>query len=295
MQEFAYTKRAMGTDISLSFVTPTEELANNIATVVWTALAEAEATFSRFLPTSELSILNRLGTLVVSEQFARVLDRAVSLTHVTEGVFNPLLQISRQGYQNSYITSDTTPQPTQTEPYNHDIRDLRFDPQTRQVTLAHTQQLDFGGILKGYLAQTLADRVVQEYPTCTGLIINIGGDLATRGYDEAGDPFTFLVWNPITNIEVPLTLTDTSLATSGTYARQWQSDSGPRHHILARDGLHNIDSPAVSASVIYPDGGAAEAYTKVCLAIYPLPPDALPPQLYYHLILDDGSHHTNQP
>ncbi len=58
MEEYAFTEGHMGTDVTISLVTPTHELAQIIATRTFTLICEYEVRFSRFLLTSELTKLN---------------------------------------------------------------------------------------------------------------------------------------------------------------------------------------------------------------------------------------------
>lgn len=291
MQEYAYNQRHMGTDVIVTFVTESEITARHIADEVFLSIKNAEQTFSRFIPDNELSRLNAAGTLVVSEIFMKVLEKAVAIHHQTSGVFNPLIQVAQQGYTENYADIIGTTKTASTTPYNLTISDLTYDTTTREVHLAPTQQLDFGGMLKGFLAEVLAKSVIQSYPTCTGTIINIGGDIHTRGLDEHGQPFTFFITNPITHAQTPLTIKNTSLVTSGTYKRHWKTTLGPRHHIIGSDGITNPASPVVSASVLYEDGAVAEAFAKYVLIINPTHIDTtlLPTGLQYYLVLKDGS------
>ena len=59
---------------------------------------DLEARFSRFLPDSELSLLNTQKKMVVSDEFLKVLQFSLSLAHQTNGVFNPLVSLSPLGY-----------------------------------------------------------------------------------------------------------------------------------------------------------------------------------------------------
>ncbi len=294
MQEYAYSQRRMGTDATVTVVTDSEIVAHSITTKAFADISKAEQQFSRFIPKSELSQLNTEGTLIVSETFMAVLKKALTLHQLTAGAYNPLLQIAQQGYRQNYTRITDTVQTASLTPYNLTLSDLFYDNETREVRLAPTQQLDFGGMLKGYLSEQIASTIMSLYPACTGTIINLGGDLHTEGLDENGLPFTFFITNPITDTETPVTLTNTSLVTSGTYKRHWQTSLGPRHHILSADGLTNPVSPVVSATVLYPDGAVAEAFAKYLLITHPTHLDTklLPAGLQYHLVLTDGSNIT---
>ena len=255
----------MGTDVSVSVVTPDEPGAQHITDEVFAVITDYEKRFSRFNQTSELSTLNARGDLVVSEEYMIVLQRSYQLYTETGGAFNPLLQIARHGYDINFDDLQTTKDINQIiEPYNIDFSTLEIDQHTRRVTLQSGQRIDFGGILKGYLATKLAREISQKYPNCTGLIINIGGDLHTMGNDENDEEFIFYLYNPITDKETAVPVYNQALATSGSYKRTW-GNTTPRHHILATNGMSNPSTDIVSASVIHPDGATAEAYATLIL------------------------------
>lgn len=262
MKEYTYEQRHMGTDTVLSFICPTQSLADAIATSIFAQIREAEAEFSRFLPQSTLSTLNATSQAVVSQLFIEVLETALSLHALTAGVFNPLVQVATIGYTKPLDSLPATV-PLTNSTYNTDVHAIKIDRRTARVTLQPGQQLDFGGILKGFLATKLANYVMATYPECTGCIINLGGDLATRGLDELHEPFIFLLYNPVTNEEIEIPLTDTSLATSGTYARYWQTNKGLRHHIVDAKTRTNPTSNLISASIIHSSGAVSEALTKL--------------------------------
>ena len=265
MQEFAYTKKLMGTDVTVAVVTTDKEQAHLIANEAFVVITDYEQRFSRFLPTSELSTLNQIGDLIVSKTFLMVLKKSCELYLQTNKTFNPLFQIKKQGYDSDFQRLTAITKTAETAPYNTDLNQVKIDEEKRRVTLAPGQQLDFGGMLKGYLASKLAHELTNKYLDCTGLIINIGGDLHTTGTDENGEPFVFYLYNPITKEETPLPLTNTSLVTSGTYKRTWQTTNGPRHHILAKDGISAPTTNIVSVSITHKDGAAAEAYATLIL------------------------------
>lgn len=280
----------MGTEVAISIVTELESEATAIASHTFAEIAEAEAIFSRFQPESELSQLNRLKILTVSSIFIDVLKKAIDLHTMTNQAFNPLVQVARLGYQANFEQIKVQDQIADKSPYNLDVSLISLNETSRTVSLAEDQELDFGGILKGYLADKLAREIIKNNPSCHGVIINIGGDIHTEGYEANGDPFTFYLFNPISKTETPIALINTSLVSSGTYKRKWLTNEGPRHHIVAPDGISNPESDVVSASVIYEDGATAEAFAKYLLINGPdsIDQKLLPEDMLYSLTLKSG-------
>ncbi len=272
MREFEYTAKAMGTDISISLILESKAIADKIYNETIGTIGSYEARFSRFLHQSELSKLNQTKDLIVSDTFFDIFTRAQELFHETKGVFNPLVQIARLGYTETFDVVKNSEREYDTNEYSTDFSAIVTNSEERRIILLPDQKLDFGGFLKGFLAEQLSQRIQKEYPECRGNIVNIGGDLHTRGYDATGKPFICTIYNPITQEEHPVTITDTSLATSGTYARTWNIESDVIHHILRTDGTAPPNTPYISASCITQDGAAAEAYAKVLLMYGPNDP-----------------------
>ncbi len=281
MNEHNYFERHLGTTVYLSFICEHKPLADRLAKEIFANIHKYEEIFSRFLPQSELSELNLQGERVMSDTFITVLKRSQELALLTNSVFNPLTQVAKLGYTETYSSLSNQLNTTDNTPYSSDIRLISIDTQTNRVSLAAKGRLDFGGVLKGYLANLLADEVMKSYPACTGNIINIGGDLATRGFDNVHRPFIFLLYNPLTGSELPVPITDSCLATSGTYARTWETNSGTKHHIVDAKSGQNSASDLISVSIITKDGALAEALCKLFLisgtkkAV-----DLLPPEKY---------------
>ncbi len=189
----------------------------------------------------------------------------LSSVEKTKGVINPLFQIERLGYTKTFDDIKDSPQKMKLGAYNTDSNDMTIDKGAGRVTLAEGQRLDFGGFLKGHLAEETARRIMMVGTNIRGVIVNLGGDLHTRGADEDGMPFVFSIENPVTGEDIPVPLQNGSLATSGTYKRRWTADGKGVHHILGEDGRSNPKTDIVSASVLHERGAYADAYAKVLL------------------------------
>lgn len=291
MQEFSFIDKYFGTTVTVSLVMESGVLAQKIADEVFLTCANYEAQFSRFLPESELSILNQEKELIVSDEFLKILLLCRELFIATGGIFNPLVQVSRLGYQGNFPTLADSDLRVDQSYYDINFGAVVIDEISHTVRLKDQQALDFGGILKGYLAEKIAKGIMAEHEKCQGVIVNLGGDLHTRGVDQAGQAFLFMIYNPVLDVEIPITLSNTSLTTSGTYKRQWETDVGLRHHILAVDGISNPNSSIISASFVNESGAVADAYAKVLLIKNgPVSSQFMPPTKYQYLLInEDGT------
>lgn len=294
MYEYEFSEHLMGTTLSVALIMDDDAHASKIFSECLFRLREHEMRFSRFLPESELSQLNTERSLIVSPLFLSLTLLARDLYIKTDGHFNPLLQIERFGYTHSYNMEESHPLTRNPLPYNTNFHTVEIDTASRCITLADGQHLDFGGFLKGYLAENEAKRITHEYPEVHGIIVNIGGDLHTRGRDAHEHVFVFDIKNPITKQPISFPLEHMSLATSGTYKRTFTDGTDSMHHILARNGTENQKSGIISASVIHSSGATAEAYAKALLTIDPDTLIELTGDICtYILIHQDGTIHTS--
>ena len=268
LKEFEWSGKAMGTDYSIAIVCISRDLALETYEKAKNEIKEYEERFSRFLSTSELSILNEKKDMVVSQTFLDVTKKAYQLFMETGGIFNPLVQIVRFGYDKNFINLENNKHTKDDSLYNIDFHSTIIDEKTSSIHLKEGQKLDYGGFLKGYLAEIIAKKIKSHSENITGVIVNIGGDIHTQGLDENGNKFVFNIYNPILkNEDIKITLYNQSLATSGTYKRSWFISGKKMHHILDSSGSQNPENDIVSASVIHENGANAEAYTKVFLSL----------------------------
>ncbi len=269
LKEFEYTGEAMGTEYSIAIVSGSKELSDKMYDIAINDIAEYEARFSRFLPTSELSILNKNKKMTVSKTFFDVSIKAYELFSLTRGIFNPLVSISRFGYNKNFLDMEKDQNDTEDDSiYNIDFSSVVFEDKLFKIKLNEGQNLDYGGFLKGYLAELIAKKIKNYSSMIHGVIVNLGGDIYTEGSDQDGNKFAFSIYNPVTKKEdVKVVLYNEALATSGVYKRSWFNFDKKMHHILDISGKSNPENDIVSASVVYKDGSMAEAFTKVFMSM----------------------------
>ncbi|MFZ1988036.1 MAG: FAD:protein FMN transferase [Minisyncoccia bacterium] len=266
MKEYDYEKRVMGSEASLSIVARDRTVADTAADALF-AIAEAEETrFSRFRDTSELSRLNRERSLEVSEDFMGALILGRDLYRRSAGIFNPLVDIARFGYDADITVVKGTDRTGKKEhiPYNINMETVRIDTEAMTVSLQEGQYLDFGGYMKGHIAEKMA----RAATGCPGVLVNLGGDIYTRGVDAEGKPFVFTIDQPIDSVaELSFFGTNTGIATSGSYNRHWKYHGMPFFHILDDTGAKNPATEILSATVIAQTGAESDAFATVALIL----------------------------
>lgn len=262
---FQSARRALGSDVVLTFDSAdTETIANDL----WDQIERFEQRFSRFLPDSELSNINKSAgkDKTISRAFYDLLHCAIEQWQKTEGLYNPLLlpQLQQAGYLGSWPN-------VQKANASMDYRGRsQTDPSAIQLSrdtirLPADSALDFGGIGKGYLLDQLGGYL--EEHDVRNYWLSLGGDILCRGANEAGERWEIGIQSAVEPDKIIGTITAPdhgrwSIATSGTTKRSgkdWHHIIDPRTHTSAKTDL-------LTATVLAKTGVAADIAAK-CLVI----------------------------
>ena len=217
--------RAMGTHIELLLdAEPGPEVVLGF-TRVENEFRRLEAALSRFEATSELSLLNALGSIEASEDLLAVVRAALDARERTGGRFDPTVHraLVAAGYDRSFELVESAHRAATLAPPERGGGEVRV--LGRRIELGEDVRLDLGGIAKGY-AVDRAVGLLASYGPC---LVNAGGDVAVAGTPAAG------VW-PV-GVELPsesltLGLERGALATSGRDRRRWTVGDDERHHLI---------------------------------------------------------------
>jgi thiamine biosynthesis lipoprotein len=209
-----------------------------------------EALLSRFLEGSELSRLNREGSIEAGPDLTRVLELALAARERTGGRFDPTVHdaVVAAGYDRSFeLVAADSPVPATSAPALGDVAIDGF-----RITLAHGVHVDLGGIGKGYAA----DRAAEVLAPAGDCLVNAGGDIATRGGS----------WPVgVETAAAPLTLElgdGSALATSGRDRRRWRRDGRELHHLIDPHTGAPGRSDLLRVTAIAPDAATAEVAAK---------------------------------
>jgi thiamine biosynthesis lipoprotein len=205
-------------------------------------------------------------TLVVSKDFMDAVLLGKTLYQKSLGAFNPLVDISRFGYDADIALVKGTERSGKNTSmsYNIDMHAVRVNQEAMTVSLEDGQSLDFGGYLKGHTAEKMAKAAID----CQGVLVNLGGDIYARGLDSEGKPFVFSIDNPSDpGADLSFFATNVGIATSGSYNRHWTHKGVPFFHILDSAGAGNPVTELVSATVIADTGAEADAFATVAIIL----------------------------
>ncbi len=92
-------------------------------------------------------------------------------------------------------------------------------------------RLDVGALAKGYAADVVMERLVRE--GYTDVMLNLGGNVLTRGQRGDGSPWRIGIRNPLQEgVLAEVASGDGSVVTSGGYERKMEVDGKEYHHII---------------------------------------------------------------
>lgn len=239
------TWHGMGTSIEVH--APTRDAHATARTI----FRDAEERFSRFLPSSELSAINRAGggSFTVSRQMAAVLCSATELSARTDGLVDPGIgaALIDWGYAESFESGmhlDERPERRPTPQWTITGRTLTVAPGTN---------LDLGGFVKGWIC----DQVVESG---IATIASAGGDL------RSNDPGLVVdVLDAEDTVATRVHLGVGAFATSSVSKRQWKVAGATVHHIIDPRTMAPSVGPVLSASVAADTALEAEVGAKAVL------------------------------
>lgn len=254
--------RAMNTDVTV--LAPGAEPASEaeFANAVQRVFAEAERTFSRFEPGSELSRLNQAsGPTIVSPVLFEALQRAHGYWEMTGGWFEPAvgLALRSAGYDRSFSPGSLDRlERTFPIPDRFCFGDVHLDRKTRTVTLPQGTLLDFGGFVKGRTVDVAA-AVLPDVAA-----VDAGGDAFLSGSGADGCGWVVDVEDPSNPgaALVTLRMRDQAVATSGPNRRHWRFGTRVAHHLIDPHTGEPARTDLVQVTVVCQSAELADVLAK---------------------------------
>ena len=244
------TFHAMGTTVELLVDAEGAGDAFDAAEVEFERL---EQMMSRFRPDSELSQLNRNGTLEVPQELAEVVTLALEARERTDGRFDPTVHdaLIAAGYDRTF---DELPKDAATAG-TPSAGGGSVSVDGRRITLGSGVRLDLGGIGKGFAAERVAQQLALRGPS----LVSAGGDVAVRGVPAEG------TWAIAVDETLTLGLDRGGLATSGVDRRSWRRAGVDQHHLIDPATGRPARTDLVRVTAVGTDAVDAEVLAKTLL------------------------------
>ena len=232
-------------------------------------LAELEAWWSRFVPSSDLCRVNAgAGQAVeVQPETVEVVQLAVVAWVLTGGRFDPsvLPALVAAGYDRTFTAiAATGPTPVEGAKIpapTPGCAEVEVDVDAGTVRLPAGVQLDLGGIGKGHAADIVAHELLAS--GAAGACVNLGGDVRVTGSPPDGAAWTIAVEHPLEGASiVTLALADGAVATSTTAYRRWGDEA---HHLIDPATGLPARTDLLAVSVVAGEAAWAEVIAKAAL------------------------------
>lgn len=256
-------------------------------------LADLEARWSRFLPTSELSLMNAADGMpvMVSADTARLVADLCRAWLVTGGRFDPTVYdaMLANGYDRPFHQMGVAPSRLDAPLLGRGCADIHVDRRTGLVQLPAGVHLDPGGLGKGLAADLVAATLRRL--GAEGVLVSAGGDLRTSGTPpDGGAAWRIDVEDPDdpSHVIAEVVLADGGVATSTSARRRWPAADGTDvHHLLDPATGRSAQVPRRQVTSVAGTAAWAEVAAKVTFL-----DGIVPDEHSAALVLDTDDHLT---
>lgn len=255
--------QAMGTSFYCILVGANQEICD----AVFNLANELEAKWSRFLPESEVMMLNNNPDVShqVSDATLRLVSEMKNGFELTQGLYsgNVLGDLLDLGFATSRSNSANVTNWAARAQSSADLSDVLIDLESKTVVVPRGVALDAGGIGKGLAADLMSDYAMQL--GAMGVAVFAGGDVAIKGMSVEAAGWKVDISDPQKSSEfiASVALSRGGLATSSPMS--WQS--GKSHHIIDPRSHQPSESNVVQATVITQNASQAEVLAKMCVIL----------------------------
>lgn len=235
-------------------------------------LAEFDTSLSTYIPSSFISKINRNEWNKMDDYLITVLEKSQEVYKMTDGAFDitvaPLVNAWGFGFSNKEeMTNAKVDSILEFVGFDkisfHDSIITKSDPRI---------MLDMNAIAQGYSVDVIADFL--ERKGITNYLVEIGGELKTKGLNSKGKEWKIGIDKPFDNNLMPgenlqaiIKLTNKSLATSGNYRKFYEHNGVKYSHTINPKTGYSVNHSLLSTTVIANDCITADAYATAFMVL----------------------------
>lgn len=208
---------------------------------------------------SEISKLNKSGSAALSDDTAVMVTKALDLYKSTGGAFDitvlPLMELWGFTTQDYYVPTEEEIQSTL---QRVGADKLTWDESTKTLTLGDKQEIDLGGIAKGFTSSRIMEIFKKDGVTCG--MVSLGGNVHLLGTKQDGSAWRVGIQDPDNTDDMlgVLEASDCAIITSGAYERNFEKDGVTYHHIIDPATGKPSNSGLTSVTIVSKDGTLAD-------------------------------------
>ena len=270
--------KTMGTYYLIEVIdVPIELKTKKIELEIKDTLKKANKILSNWDQDSEISIINKTyktTTIKISDELKEVLKTAKEINAKSNGFFDltldPIIELWGFGYKNKQM---------QIIPNDNQIKNvlslidqksfLKMNFDNNELTKKNKDiKINLSSIAKGYGIDLIGKKLDQL--GINNYIINIGGDILTKGYNSKKENWVIGIENPNLKeklIKEIVILTNKGLATSGDYKNFFTKNGKKYSHIINPKTGKPITHSTKSVTVIHENSMKADGWATAFLAL----------------------------
>ena len=265
------TRLIMGTFTNLTLIAPdwqTAAAAERAIDACFKRMSELEALLSRFQPASQVSQLNRTGSLDNPHPaLLHLVRQSLQISQASAGAFDITILPVLALYQDYHARAGSLPPENEVEMARLKVDFQRMEIEQDRIGFSLPGMgITLDGIAKGYIVEVGVQQLRQH--GFSDVLLEAGGDLVASGWRDESTPWQIGV-QPVRpgseSLATRFSLHDKAAATSGDYWQPFTPDY-TQHHIL--DPHTGRSSPALaSATVIAPNLTLADALATTLMVL----------------------------
>jgi len=228
-----FSFKAMGSFCEVQLFDESRIRAKNIVNQLADEVARLEKKYSRFRDDSFLSEINssagnKLG-LAIDDETQSLMDHALNCFEQSDGLFDITAGALNKIWD---FKKALVPSQAQIDVARAHVGLNKISCRDSHIHLPRDMQIDFGGIVKEYAADSVA-RLARSLGVEHGLV-NLGGDFSVIGSQPDDKPWAIGISSPISEsgVMAKIDLKDGGLASSGDYERFFIHEGLRYSHIL---------------------------------------------------------------
>ena len=256
---------------------PIELKIKNIELEVKNTLKKANKILSNWDKDSEISIINKTNkttAIKISDELNEVFKTAKEINAKSNGFFDltldPIIELWGFGYKNKQkqiIPKDNQIKNILSLIGQKSFLEMNFD-NNELIKKNKDIKINLSSIGKGYGIDLIGKKLDQL--GINNYIINIGGDILTKGYNSKKENWVIGIENPNLKeklIKEIVNLTNKGLATSGDYKNFFTNDGKRYSHIINPKTGKPIMHSTKSVTVIHENSMKADGWATAFLAL----------------------------
>lgn len=268
--ELPWMSLHMGTIISGKVFGSSEEEVLKLRQMVEDEIVRYEDMMSVHKKTALNEVNDRSGEWVsvpkeVAEMTREALEVARDSNQAFEPTIGPVVNLWKIGFGGDSVPSDEAIQKA-VRSVDYRKVEVRETSDEWQIRVAPGQNLDMGGIAKGYIGQKLAELLRNQ--GAEHALLDLGGNVVTLGGKSEDRPWRVGLQRPDqarNTYFAVINAKDVSVITSGAYERYFEKEGKRYGHILSAKTGYPVLTDIASVSIVDANGAKADAW---CTALF---------------------------